>query len=698
MSFVQKDDSEATVESIVQNITIDGDSLNHSNLTSELEVFSEDLQDYEHGEVELETQTNLPSGYSYVLSTSAVGNDDEEIAVIESEEMGELLHKEEEKIQIEIKSKSTVPPLRPLSIAPKPAKVPLSFKTLPGQQLLVVQGAAPGQQIKLLSTSQGISLANLQMAKPVTMKTGTSKVATSTISVVQPKQLVMKKVISQVPKPAKTFEAKAGQQIVLVQKSEPQAQLKIIQTPVSTTTTATKTLTLAQAQQMGLISGTKIIPQGGGKQIILNKGQTSKPIKIVPQVRSPTKILPAPQTSVAAGKLTQRIYIKPTNVSSTTTVIPSQIIQVAGTQAIAGGLHQINIPGKGMQYIKFITPSQAETTTVASIQTTKAPALGTKVIPITTTGNLLKNANLVLSELKTISKTATISQKLKTTTTVRPVGTLSSSSTQMLLPTYTRPQATLKVAIPSMRNIATTTKSSASTSTGDAIVPNIKQETPMETNGMRPRKPCNCTKSQCLKLYCDCFANGEFCYMCNCMNCYNNLDFEEHRQRAIKNCLERNPNAFRPKIGKAKDTTDGAIRKHTKGCNCKRSGCLKNYCECYEAKIPCSGICKCIGCRNFEDTMEKSSSRSSILSDSSYAASPKRSLSYSNRTKKSPVIKHAFNYVTTEVIEATTQCLLTLCNNAEECDQEEDLTTKQILDEFGRCLKQIIDCSISKSP
>lgn len=26
----------------------------------------------------------------------------------------------------------------------------------------------------------------------------------------------------------------------------------------------------------------------------------------------------------------------------------------------------------------------------------------------------------------------------------------------------------------------------------------------------------------------------------------------------------------------------GNVRQHCKGCNCKRSGCLKNYCECYE--------------------------------------------------------------------------------------------------------------------
>lgn len=59
------------------------------------------------------------------------------------------------------------------------------------------------------------------------------------------------------------------------------------------------------------------------------------------------------------------------------------------------------------------------------------------------------------------------------------------------------------------------------------------------------RKHCNCSKSQCLKLYCDCFANGEFCQDCTCKDCFNNLENEDERQRAIKSCLERNPNAFK---------------------------------------------------------------------------------------------------------------------------------------------------------
>jgi len=48
-------------------------------------------------------------------------------------------------------------------------------------------------------------------------------------------------------------------------------------------------------------------------------------------------------------------------------------------------------------------------------------------------------------------------------------------------------------------------------------------------------------------------------------------------------CLDRNPVAFKPKIGKGKQGESD--RRHSKGCNCKKSGCLKNYCECYEVSV-----------------------------------------------------------------------------------------------------------------
>ncbi|XP_020252769.1 uncharacterized protein LOC109830026, partial [Asparagus officinalis] len=63
------------------------------------------------------------------------------------------------------------------------------------------------------------------------------------------------------------------------------------------------------------------------------------------------------------------------------------------------------------------------------------------------------------------------------------------------------------------------------------------------------KKNCNCKHSRCLKLYCECFQAGVYCDGCNCTNCCNNEENEAARHEAVEVILERNANAFRPKIG-----------------------------------------------------------------------------------------------------------------------------------------------------
>jgi hypothetical protein len=241
----------------------------------------------------------------------------------------------------------------------------------------------------------------------------------------------------------------------------------------------------------------------------------------------------------------------------------------------------------------------------------------------------------------------------------------------------------------------------------------------------RPRKPCNCTRSQCLKLYCDCFANGEFCSNCNCVNCSNNLDHEEERQKAIKLCLERNPHAFHPKIGKGKITAqEGVERRHTKGCNCRRSGCLKNYCECYEAKILCSDLCKCCACKNYEDSYERKTlmhladaaeSRNSQMHGSSNSNAVGMPHSFTGKENeplwsgdfrlKLPIVGGGgsdrvlpCSFITNQVMNATCKCLLEQMESSRRKHLNDEQTERLLLEEFGRCLVQIIDRANKKDP
>lgn len=48
-----------------------------------------------------------------------------------------------------------------------------------------------------------------------------------------------------------------------------------------------------------------------------------------------------------------------------------------------------------------------------------------------------------------------------------------------------------------------------------------------------------------MKLYCDCFAVGEFCGSdCNCCECSNNISNKEVRNKIVESLLDKNPFAF----------------------------------------------------------------------------------------------------------------------------------------------------------
>lgn len=121
-------------------------------------------------------------------------------------------------------------------------------------------------------------------------------------------------------------------------------------------------------------------------------------------------------------------------------------------------------------------------------------------------------------------------------------------------------------------------------------------------------KRCNCKKSKCLKLYCECFAAGVYCIEpCSCQECFNKPIHEDTVLQTRKQIESRNPLAFAPKVIRSADSVPEtgidpnktpASARHKRGCNCKKSNCLKKYCECYQGGVGCSISCRCEGCKN----------------------------------------------------------------------------------------------------
>ena len=117
----------------------------------------------------------------------------------------------------------------------------------------------------------------------------------------------------------------------------------------------------------------------------------------------------------------------------------------------------------------------------------------------------------------------------------------------------------------------------------DSVVIQKKRSTP-ESQGTEDKKTirCNCVKSFCMKMYCECFKNGRSCKDCNCVDCCNTEDRENlntSKRFGVENIKQE--------------------QKHiVKTCTCKKSQCQKGYCECYQNGRQCSKECKCIDCLN----------------------------------------------------------------------------------------------------
>ncbi|KAM9263724.1 protein lin-54 homolog isoform 1-T1 [Cariama cristata] len=443
-----------------------------------------------------------------------------------------------------------------------------------------------------------------------------------------------------------------------------------------------------------------------GSSLSTTTQQTPNKIAISP-LKSPNK---------AVKSAVQTITVGGVGTSQFKTIIPL---------ATAPNVQQIQVPGSKFHYVRLVTATTANSSTQSASQN---PSTNTQ--PLQQAKPVVVNATPVRMSVP-IVPAQTVKQVVpKPINPTSQIVTTSQPQQRLIMPATPLPQiqpnltnlppGTVLAPAPGTGNVGyavlpaqyvtqlqQSSYVSIASNTGFTGTSSIQSQARLPFNGIipsesanRPRKPCNCTKSLCLKLYCDCFANGEFCNNCNCTNCYNNLDHENDRQKAIKACLDRNPEAFKPKIGKGKEGESD--RRHSKGCNCKRSGCLKNYCECYEAKIMCSSICKCIGCKNFEESPERKTlmhlaDAAEVRVQQQTAAKTKLSSQISDLlTRPTPALssgggKLPFTFVTKEVADATCECLLAQAEQAEKMGKSKAAAERMILEEFGRCLMRVIN-------
>jgi hypothetical protein len=105
-----------------------------------------------------------------------------------------------------------------------------------------------------------------------------------------------------------------------------------------------------------------------------------------------------------------------------------------------------------------------------------------------------------------------------------------------------------------------------------------------------------CRKSKCMRLHCRCFKDLEYCAkFCKCLDCLNTISHQSARDFVIKKTAEINSNAFINKFSVIPSNNKKSV--YIEGCLCK-TGCNRNYCECFKNGAGCSLICKCANCQN----------------------------------------------------------------------------------------------------
>ena len=149
----------------------------------------------------------------------------------------------------------------------------------------------------------------------------------------------------------------------------------------------------------------------------------------------------------------------------------------------------------------------------------------------------------------------------------------------------------------------------------------------------KPTFRCTCKNSNCLKFYCECFANGKFCDNCICINCKNTQENKELRLERYNLIISRNPKA----IHKINST------KRSWTCKCKNSNCSKKYCDCFHNGRACTSKCRCVNCQNKNVAIKSNNNKK--LKRIRGLKKEKMNKLINRKFKRSKIIKNIYNEI-----------------------------------------------------
>lgn len=116
------------------------------------------------------------------------------------------------------------------------------------------------------------------------------------------------------------------------------------------------------------------------------------------------------------------------------------------------------------------------------------------------------------------------------------------------------------------------------------------------------------------------------------------------------------------------------------------------------------------GCRNIDESFDHSQDRDTpyensfkrsfdtrddavvIKRESTHGTSTSSGTAYAT-SSTAPPTKRACNFITSDVIEATIQCVIAQADDCQKNNYDARIAERKILEEFGRCLVEIIDFS-----